>query len=233
MVDCDKNSKSKFWTVKRSTQILMAITAVGILITAIVYKQAFWRVAPLFVSLFVMLLNARVSRKGLLLGGINSILYAIVYISYKLYASAIYAVLVSCPFQIVAFIRWSRRPSGESTVFKRLSNRMRILLLFVFIVCWASLYLLLSKIGSGYLIWDNTGSLLGIFASILIIFAVIEYTWLQWVSTVISIVLYSIMLAAHPEQITYLIYSIYSLICVTLSVVHSMKLYKTQQKENS
>ena len=53
------------------TLVLMACTAVGITVTGVVYHQQFWRMLPLYVSLFVMLLNTRVNRYGLLVGSLN------------------------------------------------------------------------------------------------------------------------------------------------------------------
>ena len=62
--------------------ILLGATAVGITVTGIVFGQDFVRMIPLYVSLFVMLLNSRANRLGLLLGSINSILYALIYYYY-------------------------------------------------------------------------------------------------------------------------------------------------------
>ncbi len=66
----------------------MGLVAIGITVCAVIWKAAVWRILPLYVSLFVSFLNSRVDRRAFLIGGINSILYAIVYVSYGLYAMA-------------------------------------------------------------------------------------------------------------------------------------------------
>ena len=55
--------------------ILMAVTAVLITVTGIIFKQSFFRILPLYVSLVIGYLQTRMSRYAPLMGGINSILY--------------------------------------------------------------------------------------------------------------------------------------------------------------
>ena len=73
--------------------ILLGVTALGITVTGIVFHQAFLRILPLYISLVISLLQSRVNRYASLLGGFNSLLYALVYVYYELYGSAVYAVL--------------------------------------------------------------------------------------------------------------------------------------------
>ena len=71
--------------------------------------------------------------------------------------------------------------------------------------------------------------LFGVLISILTMFAFIEYTYLIVVSSVISIYLHAVMLIDKPEQLTYLIFSIYSLICIIRGFFQARALYKEQQ----
>lgn len=61
--------------------------------------------------------------------------------------------------------------------------------------------------------------------AILTMLAYIEYTWLMLPSGVISICLHIATMAAHPAQITYLIFSLYSLVCVTKQFFRVRKRY--------
>ena len=94
--------------------ILLAITAIGITISGVIFKQSALRMIPLYVSLVIFLLQSSVNRFAPLIGGINSVFYAIVYFYYELYATAIYSLIVSCPLQIITFINWSKRKNGKT-----------------------------------------------------------------------------------------------------------------------
>ena len=210
---------------------LMIAAGVLITITGIVFKQSFFRILPLYVSLVIGYLQTRMSRYAPLMGGINSILYTVVYFSYGLYASAAYALLASCPLQLITFFRWSKRPYGDSTVFHALSWKQRGLVAAAFAVCWVILFVVLRLLGSSYQLLDNTVTLFGVLISILTIYACIEYTWLMIPSGLINIALYVAMIPANPEQVTYLVFSIYSMICVSMGFVYARRLYRKQQQE--
>ena len=84
-------------TIKKNLPsfLLIGCTAVLITVTGIKFNQSFFRILPLFISLFVANLQSRVNRYGSLLGSINSLIYAGVYVYYGLYASVLSALLVS------------------------------------------------------------------------------------------------------------------------------------------
>ena len=114
-------------TISPEMLVIMGVTAILIMTTGIIYKQSPLRMIPLYVSLIIALMQSGVSRYAPLIGSVNSLLYAAVYGYYRLYASMAYAVLVSCPLQVVTFINWSRNPWKGSTILKKLTNRQRIL----------------------------------------------------------------------------------------------------------
>lgn len=211
--------------------LLLGITAVAIAATAVIFKQSVIRILPLFVSLFIMLLQTRANRFAYLLGGGNAILYTIAFFSLGLYGSALYALCVSCPLQIITFIRWSKRAYGNSTILHRLTNKQRLCWLTGGMAVWLLLYLILSACGSQYLILDNTVTIIGIIATIFSMLALIEFQFLQLASGIVSCVLYTTMLRDEPAQVTYLIYTAYSLVCCVLSLTYMYKLYQKQQEE--
>ncbi len=211
--------------------IAMALTAVLITVTGILFRQSFLRILPLYISLIVGLLQSRVNRYASLLGGINSILYALVYLHYHLYGSAIYAVLVSCPIQIITFVRWSKKPWGKSTVFRKMNWKQRVLTALGYASSLCLLLLILSFTDANYVVLDSAITLLGILNSLLMMFAFIEYTVLMIVGNVLNMSLYITMIQDTPEQITYLIYSVYSLICILLAFFRSKKFYREQQEK--
>jgi nicotinamide riboside transporter PnuC len=208
----------------------MAVTAILITVTGIWFHQSFIRILPLYVSLVVGVLQSRANRYASLLGGMNSILYALVYVYLGLYASAGYAILFSFPLQIMTFILWSRRKQGESTKFRKMSWGCRILVLIGYLTCFAILRMVLQAAGSSHQLLDNLTSLTGILISVLTMFAFVEYTWLMLPSGMLSIVLNFATMQTNPEQITYVIFSFYSITCVTIQFFRVRKLYAEQNR---
>lgn len=208
--------------------MLLGASAILITVTGMVFGQAPLRMLPLYVSLVIGLLQSRVNRLAPLIGGINALLYAAVYLYYGLYASALYAVLVSCPMQIITFFNWRKRSYGESVRFRRMGLHGRILIVLGFIACWAIMWAIMSALGSSYRVFDNTVTLLGILITVLTMFAYIEYTALMIPNCLCSLGLYLAMLPENPEQVTYVVFAVYSLICNTIAFLNAKRLYREQ-----
>ena len=211
--------------------ILLAVTAILITVTGILFRQNFLHILPLYVSLVVGILQSRANRYACLLGGLNSILYTVVYVYLGLYASAGYAILFSFPLQIITFILWSRRKEGESTRFRRMSPLCRLLVLLGFAVSSVALGFVLKAAGSSHQILDNLSSLMGILITILTMFAFVEYTWLMLPSGILNIALNIATMQTNPEQITYVVFSVYSMICVTIQFFCVRRLYAEQRRK--
>ena len=212
---------------------LLVLTSVGLVVTWIVFGQTPLRMLPLFISLFVGILQAGANRYACLIGGVNSIVYAVVYLTLGLYGSAAQALLVSCPFQLVTFARWSKHKYKRSTEFRRMSGKTRIMSLTAFVVCYLLNVAVLTKIGSGYTMLDGATSLLGIATSVLTLLSFIEYTWLMLISGVLGIVLNTAMSLDDPGMITYLVFSIYSYICIVRQFFTVRRLYAEQKNKIS
>jgi len=183
------------------------------------FRLPVMRVLPLMISICVMFLQANVNRYAFLLGGLNSLLYAFAYCSMTLYTSAAYAVLFSFPLQIVTFFNWKRNSQGTETRTRSLSLKGRLLLGGAMFVSWLALCVVFSALGSRYLIWDNTTSVLGIVASILCMLRYSEYTVFQIIGSLISIMMFGAMLQDDPSQIVWLVYTIYAAICSVSALV--------------
>ena len=209
--------------------VLMGLTAVLITITGIYYKQNFLRIFPLYVSLVISLLQSRVSRYASLMGSINSLLYGGVYIYYNLYGSAFSALLFSFPVQLLTFMRWNKNKWEHSTMLKKLSWKQRLLFSAGSVVALVTMWFVLPLIGSEYVFLDSITNILGIVIYFLTMFAYVEYTFLMIINGIIGIALYIQMLAEVPEMTTYLIFSVFSFICIVFAFFEARKLYKSQQ----
>ena len=99
----------------------------------------------------------------------------------------------------------------------------------VFIAVWAAVHAVLSATGSAYRFFDISTSLLGILVSVLTMLAFIEYVPLMILSQLISIGLYLAMMRDNPAQITYLIYTLFSMMCQFMALKKVIALYKKQK----
>lgn len=226
----EQTQKKKIEFSKRDIIILMLMVCTAVLITVfgIHFKQSFLRILPLYVSLIIGMLQSRVNRFAGLLGSFNSLLYGAVYIYYKLYGSAFSALLFSFPIQLLTFIRWNKNKWEHSTVLRKLNIKQRLLILAGYVVALAAMWIVLPLIGSQYVFLDSVTNLLGILIYFLTMFAYVEYTFLMVINGVIGTALYITMLGDTPEMITYLIYSVYSFICIVFAFFEAKKLYESQ-----
>lgn len=211
--------------------ILMGITAVLISIAGIYFKQELFRILPLYISIVIGMLQSRVNRFASLLGSMNSLLYGAVYYYYGLYGSLFSAVLLSFPVQLITFIRWNKNKWEHSTVLHKLTIKQRIILSAAFILSLLIMWIVLPLIGSQYVFLDSLTNILGIIIYFLTMFAYVEYTFLMIVNGIIGIALYIQMLEQSPEMTTYLIYSVYSFICIVFAYFKAKKIYGNQQSE--
>lgn len=216
-----------------SVLVLMGCTAFLITVSGIIYNQNFLRILPLYVSLFIALLQSRVNRFASLIGSVNSLLYAAVYIHYNLYGSGISALLFSFPIQLLTFIRWNKHKSGHSTVLRKMSRRNLILLLFGSAAALVAMWFLLPLIGSQYVFLDSATTLLGILIYFLTMFAYVEYPFFMLINGAINIFLHIQMLGDTPEIMPFLIFAVYSFICTVLAFFEARKLYKIQQNNKN
>ncbi len=224
--------------LEKSDKLKLVFAGVtGILITAsyIVFHNNFpWdfiQIMPLYISLFIMFLQSNVNRVAFLIGGVNAVFYGVVYCILGLYASACYAVLVSCPLQIITFFNWKKHAYGKSARFKRLGTKKLVICLLVMLTAFVICYIIFNALGSKHLVLDNVGMIFGIFVTVLCTLLYVEYIYLTEINQIIYFVLYGVMAFENPLMIPYFIYNIYCTVCVTFASIKIYKLYKEQQME--
>lgn len=207
--------------------IIQAVSFSSILVLAIIYKQPPLQILPLFVTLFAMLLQAKVNRYGFLIGGINACIYGVVYITRTLYSSAAYSFLVSCPLQIITFINWDRHTEKKKNVtnLKLMSNKMRLVILLAMILGWGALYVIFSAFGSKYMLLDNAATLISIVCSALCALCYVEYMPFALASRVIAIIMNLSMVPDSPHNWVWVINSAYGLICNLFATATLWKRY--------
>ncbi len=209
---------------------VLCATFVLIVATGIAFKQPFIRMLPLLISLFIMLFQAEANRYSYIAGGLNSILYACVYFSLGLYASAASALFFSFPIQILTFWNWNKHSYEKSTQFKKLSTKSRSGIGIGFVLVWLAVFVALKLAGSEYAVLDNAVSLLGMLVSVLTMMAYIEYSYLWLISSAINIVLNIQVVLNDPSQMSYVIYAVYSMWCTVIAFINVRKIYAKQQE---
>ena len=210
--------------------LMLLVTGIGVTVTAIIFKTPPINVLPLYNSLIIMALSARANRYSLLLGGVNSILYGLVNYSFGLFGQMAYCFLFSFPVQIISFILYSRRKYGFSTLFRKMSWRLRGLAAAVFAACWIGVIAVLQLLGGDYVIMDTTITIFGVFITIMTMFAFVEVPFLNVFNGVIGIAQYvNMMMDGKFERSPFLIFNVYSTTCVVLGLIRTVKLYKEQQ----
>lgn len=212
--------------------ILMAITGALITASVIIFKPNFIQALPYYVSLIIGVLQASANRYAPLIGGFNSILYAIVFYSIGLNGNALYALLFSFPIQIVTFVRWQKNKYGSSTLFKKMSWLGRGVTAVIFVLAVIGFRAVLSVMGGEQQLFDSMTTLFGILITILTMLSYVEYSYLSPVSGIVSIVMYiqAVLAPGGGIKVHMLIFSIYSLICVTRGMFRINKLYKEQRQ---
>lgn len=209
--------------------ILMGVTASLITLAGIYFRQSFFKILPLYISIVIGMLQSKVNRYSNLLGCMNSILYGVVYFYYNLYASALSAVFFSCPIQLLTFIRWNKNKRGNSTKLNKLSLKQKLLMAVIYVVLLGVMWFVLPRIGAEYVFLDSASNVLGIFIYFLTMFAFIEYTFCMIINGMLTIILYITMIPQSPDITTHLIFSVYSFICIVFAFFQSRKLYRNQQ----
>ena len=214
--------------MKNSKKILIAVTGAAILVAGIVCKQEFFLMIPLFISLFVMGFQSEANRVGALCGAVNSLIYTGAYIYMGVYASAASAFLFSFPVQLMTFFRWKKNAYKKTVVFRRMSNKMRVMLSAALLALWAGLAAVFMHLDYEYAVLDSISFILGFVVPVLTMLAYVEYTYLWIVTAAVTLLLSVQMVMVDYKQTTYLIYAVYCFYCIICAFINVRKFYKEQ-----
>ena len=217
--------------MKTHKKIIIFLTGIAILASGIYFKQEFFLMIPLFISLFVMSFQSEANRIGSLIGAINAVIYTAAYLYMGVYVSAVSAFFMSVPLQLATFFNWKKNAYKKTVIFKKMSVKMRIISLVALLVSWGISAGVLTFFKYEYAIFDTVTFLLGLAVSVLTMLAYIEYTYLWIVSSFTGLIVNIQMVINNPKEITYLIYGVYALYCVIMAFINVQKFYKEQQNE--
>lgn len=229
-----KKLKKDYFTKSRILMsTLIILTATGITLSGILYDQDFLKMLPLYVSLMVMLFQSNALRIAPLIGSLNSLLYAFVDYSYGLYGSALSALLISFPLQMLTFILWTRRKDGATTLFRKMTPKARILFLLLTISVYVPCLIINIRMGATLAPLD-TYSFIGVLATqTLTLFAFIEYTYFSVFGSLVTITMNALIVKSSPDRLCFLVFSIYSSICCIRGAINVHKIHKKQTNDKN
>lgn len=211
--------------------IPMLITFIGIVVSAIIFRQDFIKALPCCITLVVMLFNSRANRLGFILTIINSFIYIIGYFLEGVYgqvASAFFGIVIA----LFSFFLWRKNARGMATKFRHLSIKQTVLFLVLFIVAYAITCFVLIKIGGQVVYLDGLTFILGVGVNLLTMFAFIEAPFINIVNTVITLGVWLVkMFESNISSITYVIISFYNVYMVARTCITYVSIYKKQRKE--
>ena len=231
------NSVKKFAKDNTFLCIIELVTFTAILTTGIIFHQEFWKMLPLFISLAVMLLQAKVNRYAYLLGGLNSVLYAVAYFSMGIRESALSALLMSFPLQIITFILWQRKTTGNVTKLRKLNVWAISGIAVAFVLSFTVMFLWFphDKDATQFtVIMDTTTTLLGFITTMLTLLRFREYIVTQIVALPLSLSMHvMIMVSGNMANITYVIYTVYCAVCLAMAAERIAKQTRKIKTENN
>jgi nicotinamide mononucleotide transporter len=220
---------------RKDLKYYLPVAVAFVLITSlgIYYDQAFIKLLPAWVTLCVNLLTAKVNRICFLIGATNCIIYSIGYFQEGLYGSVGSALLYSMPLQLVSYFTWRKNKRGSARNIKALSVFGKIAVVVSIIASSALAAFILSNMkGSSNNLLDGSLFVLGLFATVFIMFGYIEGMIVNVISISLGLYMWiTIVASGKIENITYVILSLYNLYMITLSLINWIKLYKKQRAE--
>jgi len=200
--------KKYFWI----DYLPMAATAILIIVVAFWKQQSFIKTLPTLITLVVQILLARANRTAFLLGGANSLLYAISYLGEMLYFQAFYAVAISMPLQVYTYFNWKKNSTGNKPNLRELYPVEKLLTSGCIILLWLLCDKFIGeKINSDYASLDILLFLIGVAVTVLSAIRYVDARYLSLVSCIIDVCLWVIIAVKDPKNINYVIISVYNL----------------------
>ena len=222
---------SEFFKRDIFISVITLLAAIGILVSSIFVGENIFTTLPLYVSLIIGIFSSGANRYGSLIGSINCIFYTVVYIFFGLYAQALQALLISCPIQMVTFLRWNKRAYKSSTRFKSLKLWQILAISAASVAAYVIIMLALKATDASHPYIDNAITVISTVQTILALLIYREYSWVALPTCILLVVLDIIMIPGEPIRIAYLFYSAHALICAIKQFISVRRICLEQGRE--
>lgn len=210
-----------------------SLIAVLIIIFAVIGKQSFIKTLPTLISLVIQLMLIKVNRYAFLIGGLNAVLYSISYYNEALYFSFFSALAISAPLQLVTFATWTRRSKKGDAKLRRVSCKMRLLIVAVLALFWFALFKTCSSFlfSSRFAVLDSLAFVCEFATLILSAMSLIESRYINLLACVFALATWIVICVQSPQNINFLIISAYNLFRVAQATIIWTKKYMSGEKE--
>ncbi len=190
---------------------------------------------PTLITLIVQLLLVSANRNAFWLGGCNAALYGVAYILDGVYFSAISAIAISTPIQLISYFTWKKNSTGKKVEFKKMSLSGLIATLAIIFACWAVCYFGLARFfeGGSYPVLDALTFAIGTVVTVIVAMRYIESQYLNAISCVIGLVMWILITINNPTSINQVIITVYNLFRVVEAALSWTKQYIDQKKDSA
>jgi nicotinamide mononucleotide transporter PnuC len=211
--------------------VLAVLTLAAIVASGVIFRQMFIKILPCCISLVVLILSANANRYAYLVGGVNSLIYAVGYFMEDLYGSTIQAILTGFLFQILVFFRWKRRAQGHTTTLKSLRPVNKMILIAATAAISIGCSFIFKALGGSNALLDSAHLILALTATALAFFAYIDQWLFTGAATIGGLILWCFKISGDIKAITYLIFTCYNIVKIAEGFIKWNKQYQTQKTE--
>lgn len=212
--------------------IIYSIMVFVITLGVCVYqKNSLLLVITTLTGIVYVLLNAKSNKYGFVFGMINLLLYGIILLNEKIYASAIYNLFYAFPMVIYGYVKYIKDEKQNNLGMKVLKKKTRIYITLILIFTIAITAYILNLIGGNLIIVDSIITILGIVAVYLLSNRYKEQ-WIVWIITNLTgTIMWIILTIQNTQKLPILIMWIVYLINSVYGLIHWEKIYKEKNKK--
>ncbi len=196
-------------------------TAILILFFAIYRDQSLLKTLPTLITLVVQLLLVKANRVAFLIGGANAVLYGLSFFSESLYFSALNAVAFSGPIQFFSYFVWKRKTQRGKNCIGTITMPVRLLILVLIILGWVACFKYIGPrfLSGRFMVADSLIFVIGIIVPILSAFGYVDAQYINIVSSAVSLGMWIAITIEEPQNINFVLISVYNLFRVTEAAV--------------
>ena len=240
-IDSIKNLKNSFKELKwyEIIMIVIMVFIAGLAVYKAIVNPAsttnpLWLTIVNFISavcgIICIFFCAKANVSNFIFGLINTVVYAVYLLYYKIYGTFCLEVLFYLPMNVASWINWAKhrdKKMPEKTMAKKLTVKQRIISVGVVAITTLITYKILLSVGGTVAFLDALTVAIGIVATILELYRYAEqYVW--WIITdIIAVIMY----IAHFDTV-YLTKKTIYLIMAIIGLRNWIKLNKERNKKN-
>ena len=137
----------KTWLNFLFDYVPIVLVASVIIVSGVLTGQAVYKIIPAVVSLFTLLLKAKLYRIAFLVTAANCVLYSVGFYLDGLYGSLASTLLMTAPLSLVTYFMWKKKAYKQATIFKRFKAGHYFIVIAVTAAVGAGMYFISLQAG--------------------------------------------------------------------------------------